>query len=90
MLLNKLMNALQKAMERESASRESSVESRPFGQLAPQRHEDVSSSDQSDSQLLAAVTMPLVSRASPVDLQRRAGVDGKVFWKCYFNVVSCF
>ncbi|XP_066985267.1 uncharacterized protein AstCC [Macrobrachium rosenbergii] len=28
--------------------------------------------------------------AGPMDLQRRGNNDGRLYWRCYFNAVSCF
>ena len=66
MLLNKLMNALNKAMEKEQTQH--------FGHA--------------DAEAMTAVAMPSVARAYRMENQFR-GPD-RMFWKCYFNAVSCF
>lgn len=86
MLLNKLMNALQKATEKEeSASREASTMARSFVQLTPDSSQDDASSDR-----IPSVVLPSIAQAYQVDLRRRAEGDRKMFWRCYFNAVSCF
>ena len=34
--------------------------------------------------------MAALAVARQMDLQRRGNGDGKMFWRCYFNAVSCF
>ena len=68
MLLNKLMNALNKAMEKEQAQSGG--------------HSDVGGD-------MTAIAMPSVARAYQMENQLR-GSDDPMFWKCYFNAVSCF
>ena len=41
----------------------------------------------SDPQALLAAPPDL--EALQMEMQRRTG-DGKMFWRCYFNAVSCF
>jgi len=68
LLLDKLMYALQKAIdEKEENSGTSSVE----------KPEQGPSSDETSSQM-------------GIGLERRGKSHGKVYWRCYFNAVSCF
>jgi hypothetical protein len=67
MLLNKLMNALNKAMEKEQTQSTGG-----FG-----------------AEGMSAIAMPSVGRSNMMENQLR-GPEGRMFWKCYFNAVSCF
>src|SRR5207237_291658 len=94
MLLNKLMSALQKAMEKDVAARHAALAllSRPVSGEIITSEED-QEDDKGDNELplkesLAAVAMPSVAQAYQLDLQRRG--EGKQYWRCYFNAVSCF
>jgi len=68
LLLDKLMYALQKAIdEKEESSGTSSIE----------KPEQGPSSEDSTSEM-------------GIGLERRGKSHGKVYWRCYFNAVSCF
>ncbi|KAK8401174.1 hypothetical protein O3P69_002738 [Scylla paramamosain] len=62
-VLDKLMFALQKALD------EPSSPSHPQSAPLPPRTS---------------------SYTGPLDLQRRGNGDGRLYWRCYFNAVSCF
>nr|QBX89029.1 allatostatin-CC [Nephrops norvegicus] len=38
----------------------------------------------------APYSRPRTYAAGPMDLQRRGNGDGRLYWRCYFNAVSCF
>ena len=91
MLLNKLMSALQKAMEKDTAARHAALAilSRPIsGEIISEEEDDKEDSEIPSKESLAAIAMPSVAQAYQLDLQRRG--DGKQYWRCYFNAVSCF
>ncbi|XP_076062344.1 allatostatin double C [Oratosquilla oratoria] len=65
-VLDKLMFALQKAIDEPGASSSSGgAPSQGFGK----------------GRMLPS---------GPMDLQRRGNSDGRLYWRCYFNAVSCF
>lgn len=70
LLLDKLMYALQKAIDEKDESSESSGPSEPS--------QGTSSND------LASIS------EMGIGLERRGKSHGKVYWRCYFNAVSCF
>ncbi|KAI1301570.1 hypothetical protein HDE_02711 [Halotydeus destructor] len=75
MLLNKLMHALQKAIDAESG--------------LPVPGAEMSIEGQNGVTIMGPEAVAAMAITSPKDLQRRAG-EGKMFWRCYFNAVSCF
>lgn len=43
----------------------------------------------SDPEPAALISLPDLEALQQMDMQRRTG-EGKMFWRCYFNAVSCF
>lgn len=82
MLLNKLMYALHKALGNEKVE---AVQGMPIVSSGS----DIVGPDPSTIAAQAAL-----SAARQLDfqreLQRRTGEGGKMYWRCYFNAVSCF
>ncbi|OXU29576.1 hypothetical protein TSAR_015903 [Trichomalopsis sarcophagae] len=73
LLLDRLLVALQKAVENDEVGKENSyVRSLP------------DFSDMPDSQRMQ------LSNEKTMDLQRRGQAKGRVYWRCYFNAVTCF
>ncbi|XP_003426067.1 uncharacterized protein LOC100680495 [Nasonia vitripennis] len=75
LLLDRLLVALQKAVENDDVGKENSnsyVRSLP------------NFSDMPDSQRMQ------LSNEKTMDLQRRGQAKGRVYWRCYFNAVTCF
>jgi len=68
LLLDKLMYALQKAIDEKEENSGSSIVEKP---------EKGPSEEDSSSQM-------------GIGLERRGKSHGKVYWRCYFNAVSCF
>nr|WLV89607.1 allatostatin-CC [Gecarcinus lateralis] len=63
-VLDKLMFALQKALDEPSVS----PQPQPPAPFSPRT----------------------LHYPGPLDLQRRGNGDGRLYWRCYFNAVSCF
>ncbi|XP_046740927.1 uncharacterized protein LOC124408210 [Diprion similis] len=76
LLLDRLMVALQKAVEEQGSGGSSG---RSISRSAPQQ------------QLVNSQIVPAVSAdEQTMDLQRRGQAKGRVYWRCYFNAVTCF
>lgn len=45
--------------------------------------------DGSDLELAEPMSLPENFKFDPVEFAKTGG-DGKMFWRCYFNAVSCF
>jgi len=79
MLLNKMIKALQKEMEKEATSKTRySPSVLSFGQAREE-----------GGRLQPAIVMPPMSQSYQLDHPKKTG-ERKMFWRCYFNVVSCF
>ncbi|XP_076375150.1 uncharacterized protein LOC117229961 isoform X1 [Megalopta genalis] len=80
LLLDQLMVALQKAVDNQSkgelgASRSSSYARSPGPHITAGESQIVSTGDE---------------QTVKMDLQRRGQSKGRVYWRCYFNAVTCF
>ncbi|CAL7941003.1 unnamed protein product [Xylocopa violacea] len=77
LLFDQLMVALQKV-----------VDSQARGELGPSRPFTRSSGPMTNgnSQIVPAPD----EQAVKMDLQRRGQAKGRVYWRCYFNAVTCF
>lgn len=55
-----------------------------------QKENGLDGSDLEDGQLPEPMTLPENFKFDPAEFSRAGGGDGKMFWRCYFNAVSCF
>ncbi|XP_012251343.1 uncharacterized protein LOC105683379 [Athalia rosae] len=74
LLLDRLMVALQKAVDDQSVGNSGS---RTMARSSPQ-------------QIVNSQIVPATSDEQTMDLQRRGQAKGRVYWRCYFNAVTCF
>ncbi|XP_053998921.1 uncharacterized protein LOC128887253 isoform X1 [Hylaeus anthracinus] len=78
LLLDRLMVALQKVVDNQDRGELGSV--RSFGRSSGPHLPS------SDSQIVPSADEETVK----MDLQRRGQSKGRVYWRCYFNAVTCF
>ncbi|XP_076393743.1 uncharacterized protein LOC100875099 isoform X2 [Megachile rotundata] len=77
LLFDQLMVALQKVVDNQN--RENLGSSRSFSRSSPRLSADSSQ-----------IVSPADEQTVKMDLQRRGQPKGRVYWRCYFNAVTCF
>ncbi|XP_014231759.1 uncharacterized protein LOC106655734 [Trichogramma pretiosum] len=75
LLLDKLLVALQKAVDKDEIGKEGS---KSYARM------------QSDFPDFPESQKFLLADDKTMDLQRRGQAKGRVYWRCYFNAVTCF
>lgn len=78
LMLDKLMFALEKAVNEEKAKNKSGVDTTQAQTRTPSTHVSTTAANFNNAGF------------SGSGLERRGNSHGKVYWRCYFNAVSCF